>query len=58
MLSCKNCTKRHRGCHDTCEIHLAELAEYKAKKDFIYSRNELERFLFDVLGPSRIRGKA
>lgn len=34
MFSCKDCVapKRHPGCHGTCEIYLAERAEYDRRK--------------------------
>lgn len=35
MILCKNCDQRHPGCHDTCPIHKAELAEDHAKKAYL-----------------------
>lgn len=35
MKVCKNCEKRHPGCHDICAAYLADVAEEHAKTEYL-----------------------
>lgn len=43
MIACKNCTHRRPGCHDTCPVHKAELAEDHARKEYVSHEKEIYR---------------
>ena len=43
MIACKDCTHRHHGCHDTCPVHQAELAEDHAKKEYVSRAKKIYR---------------
>lgn len=43
MIACKDCTHRHHGCHDTCPVHQAELAEDHAKKEYVSRTKKIYR---------------
>ena len=42
-FSCKNCTKRHVGCHSTCETYHKEKKEYDLREKEIGHREKMDR---------------
>ena len=42
IRSCKDCTQRHVGCHDTCEKYIKEQIEFKEKT--VWLQNENRRY--------------
>lgn len=44
-MGCKDCTKRHIGCHANCEDYKEDIARRKAEKEKIFKAKDHERDL-------------
>ncbi|MCR4999159.1 MAG: hypothetical protein K6A05_04880 [Lachnospiraceae bacterium] len=53
MRTCKGCTKRTLGCHDTCPSYLAEVMASEAKKE----QKRKAKFAYSALTDYEINGR-
>ena len=54
---CKECTKRHLGCHDHCEEYQAARAEYENIKNAARANEELYRYISEQITKTLRRKK-
>ena len=47
-MTCKDCTKRHAGCHSTCDDYKQYKIELKEKQDKIYKNRRNEHMMISV----------
>lgn len=50
--NCKDCTKRHVGCHAHCEVYLSNKAEWDARRNIVRNAKQVER-IADTLASER-----